>query len=95
MQYSVAGVSVQNRRYLNAYGGLKFLNLNDLIAVLIQDIIEQQNTDKMFTHTHLFWKMVLIVVKYLFYNCLQMLTALLTALLTAVNSKISQKRSIL
>ena len=35
------GVSAQNRRYLNAYGGLKFLNLNDLVAVLIQDIIEQ------------------------------------------------------
>ena len=53
MQYSVAGVSAQNIGYLNAYGGLKFLNLNDLVAVLIQDIIEQQNPDKTFTHTPL------------------------------------------
>ena len=51
MQYSVAGVSAQNRRYLNAYSGLKYLNLNDLVSVLIQDIIEQQNPDKMLTHT--------------------------------------------
>ena len=51
MQYSVEGVSAQNIGYLNAYFGLKFLNLNDLVAVLIQDIIEQQNPDKMFTHT--------------------------------------------
>ena len=53
MQYSVAGVSAQNRRYLNAYGGLIYLNINDLVSVLIQDIIEQQNTDKMLTHTPL------------------------------------------
>ena len=51
MQYSVEGVSAQNIGYLNAYFGLKFLNLNDLVAVLIQDIIEQQNTDKTLTHT--------------------------------------------
>ena len=47
----VEGVSAQNRGYLNAYCGLKSINLNDLVAVLIQAFIEQQNTDKMFTHT--------------------------------------------
>ena len=49
--HTVEGVSAQNRRYLNAYGGLKFLNLNDLVAVLIQDFIEQQNPVKTLTHT--------------------------------------------
>ena len=53
MQYSVEGVSAQNRRNLNAYFGLKFLNLNDLVAVLIQDFINQQSTDKMYTDTSL------------------------------------------
>ena len=51
MQYSVEGVSAQNIGYLNAYFGLKFLNLNDLVAVLIQDFIEQQNPVKTLTHT--------------------------------------------
>jgi len=36
----VESISEQNRGYLNAYGGLKFLNRNDLVAVLIQDCIE-------------------------------------------------------
>ena len=48
---NLEGVSAQNRRYLNAYFGLKFLNLNDLVAVLIQDFIEQQNPVKTLTHT--------------------------------------------
>ena len=47
----VEGILAQNGGYLNAYCGLKSINLNDLVAVLIQDFIEQQNTDKMFTHT--------------------------------------------
>ena len=47
----VEGVSAQNRGYLNAYCGLRSINLNDLVAVLIQAFIEQQNTDKMFTNT--------------------------------------------
>ena len=49
----VEGISEQNMGHLNAYCGLKSINLNDLVAVLIQDFIEQQNTDKMFTHTPL------------------------------------------
>ena len=47
----VEGVSEQSMGYLNAYCGLKSINLNDLVAVLIQAFFEQQNTDKMFTHT--------------------------------------------
>ena len=43
VHFSVEGILAQNRGYLNAYYGLKFLNLNDLVAVLIQDFIEQQN----------------------------------------------------
>ena len=43
----------EQRGYLNAYDGLKFLNLNDLVAVLIQDFIEQQNPVKTLTHTPL------------------------------------------
>jgi len=47
----VEGLLEQNMGYLNAYCGLKSINLNDLVAVLIQDFIEQQITVKMFTHT--------------------------------------------
>ena len=47
----IEGISEQNMGHLNAYCGLKSINLNDLVAVLIQDFIEQQNTDKMFTYT--------------------------------------------
>ena len=39
--------------YLNAYCGLKSINLNDLMLVLIQDFINQQSTDKMYTDTSL------------------------------------------
>ena len=84
MQYSVEGVSAQNRRYLNAYFGLKFLNLNDLVAVLIQDIIEQQNTDKMFTHTPLLENGVNSNISIWF-----------THVYSTIYSKISKKRSIL
>jgi len=51
VHFSVEGILAQNRGYLNAYYGLKFLNLNDLVAVLIQDFIEQQNPVKTLTHT--------------------------------------------
>ena len=47
----VEGILAQNGGHLNAYCGLKSINLNDLVAVLIQDFIEQQITDKMFTYT--------------------------------------------
>ena len=47
----VEGISEQSIGYLNACCGLRSINLNDLVAVLIQAFIEQQNTDKMFTHT--------------------------------------------
>ena len=39
--------------YLEAYCSLKSINHNDLMLVLIQDFIEQQSTDKMYTDTSL------------------------------------------
>ena len=47
----VESISGQNRGYLNAYCSLKSINLNDLMLVLIQDFINQQSTDKMYTDT--------------------------------------------
>ena len=47
----VEGISEQNMGYLTAYCGLKSINLNDLMVVLIQDFIKQQSTDKMYTDT--------------------------------------------
>ena len=47
----VEGISEQSIGYLNVCCGLKSINLNDLVAVLIQDFIEQQITVKMFTYT--------------------------------------------
>ena len=49
----VEGISGQNMGYLNAYCSLKSINLNDLMLVLIQDFINQQSTDKMYTETSL------------------------------------------
>ena len=47
----IEGISGQNMGYLNAYCSLKSINLNDLMLVLIQDFINQQSTDKMYTDT--------------------------------------------
>ena len=47
----VEGISEQSIGYLNACCSLKSIKTNDLVTVLIQAFIEQQNTDKMFTHT--------------------------------------------
>ena len=49
----IEGISGQNMGYLNAYCSLKSINLNDLMLVLIQDFINQQSTDKMYTDTSL------------------------------------------
>ena len=38
---------------MTAYGSLKFLNLDYLVAVLIRDCIKQQNADKVYTDTPL------------------------------------------
>ena len=41
MHSLVEGIWEQNMGYLNACCGLKFINLNDLVAVLIQDFISK------------------------------------------------------
>ena len=40
--------------YLNACCGLKFINLNDLVAVLIQDFISKLNNGLLHTDTPIF-----------------------------------------
>ena len=44
------GISEQNIGYLEAHCTLKSRSVDDLLAELIQDFIDQQNTDKLFTH---------------------------------------------
>ena len=46
----VEGISEQNIGYLEAHCTLKSRSVDDLLAELIQDFIDQQNTDKLFTH---------------------------------------------
>ena len=50
----VEGISEQNMGYLNAYCGLKSINLNDLVAVLIHDWFGKLNSGLLHTDTPIF-----------------------------------------
>ena len=50
----VEGLLEQNMGYLNAYCGLKSINLNDLLAVLIHDWFGKLNNGLLHTDTPIF-----------------------------------------